>query len=98
MIILKVSGDEVEKIAVLSKLYIGEDEKDEFAKNLEAVLMHAEKLNELDTKDVAPTAHILPVKNVFRQDEIIKSMDADILTANAPERDGGCFIVPKVLE
>jgi aspartyl-tRNA(Asn)/glutamyl-tRNA(Gln) amidotransferase subunit C len=95
---MRVTKEEVKKIAVLSRLYIDEDQLDHFARNLEAVLDHAEKLKELDTKDVPPTAHILPIHNVLRADEIQPSMPRELLTKNAPEKDGGCFIVPRVVE
>jgi aspartyl-tRNA(Asn)/glutamyl-tRNA(Gln) amidotransferase subunit C len=62
------------------------------------MLMSAQKLGELDTENVAPTAHIQGVQNVLRADDVQPSMDNDLLTANAPEKDNGCFIVPKVVE
>lgn len=95
---MRVSKEEVKKIAVLSRLYIEEEKLEVFAQNLEAVLEHAEKLKELDTNDIAPTAHILPIHNVLRADEVLPSMDREMLTRNAPEKDGGCFIVPRVVE
>jgi len=93
-----VSKEEVKKVAALSRLYIAENEMDAFAADLGAVVEHAQKLNELDTSDVQPTAHILPVKNVFREDKIKPSMDRELITENAPEKDGGCYIVPRVVE
>ena len=95
---MRVSHEDVKKIAVLSRLYMQGDDAERFAQNLAAVLEHAEKLNELDTSEVVPTAHILPVKNVLREDTVQPSMDREILTQNAPERDGGCYIVPRVVE
>jgi aspartyl-tRNA(Asn)/glutamyl-tRNA(Gln) amidotransferase subunit C len=93
-----VPVSEVEKIAALSRLSFSEEEKKEYQHHLEAILMAAQKLDELDTNSVAPTAHIQGVSNVLREDEVHKSMDNDLLTANAPEKDGGCFIVPRVVE
>jgi len=95
---MRVTNEDVKKIAQLSRLYIEDDMMGQFAYNLEAVLEHAEKLKELDTQNVAPTAHILPVHNVLREDKVLPSMDREELTKNAPERDGGCFIVPRVVE
>jgi len=94
---MRVSEAEVERIANLSRLKMGDDKKGMQA-DLENILAHFDKLNELDTADVPPTAHILPVKNVFRKDEIKPSMDRDELTANAPQREDGCYIVPRVVE
>jgi aspartyl-tRNA(Asn)/glutamyl-tRNA(Gln) amidotransferase subunit C len=93
-----VPVSEVEKIAALSRLSFGEEEKIEYQRHLEDILMAAQKLEELDTNGVAPTAHIQGVSNVLREDVVQDSMDNDLLTANAPEKSGGCFIVPRVVE
>jgi aspartyl-tRNA(Asn)/glutamyl-tRNA(Gln) amidotransferase subunit C len=65
---------------------------------LSAILAYVEQLNEVDTQDVPPTAHALPVKNVFREDVPGKCLTPDEALANAPARDGNFFAVPKVLE
>jgi aspartyl-tRNA(Asn)/glutamyl-tRNA(Gln) amidotransferase subunit C len=93
-----VTKEDVKKVAALSRLYIAESEMDAFRADLGAVVEHAEKLNELDTSDVQPTAHILPVKNVLREDIVRPSMDREAVTGNAPEKEGGCYIVPRVVE
>ncbi len=95
---MKVPISEVEKIAVLSRLSFSEQEKKEYQHHLEDVLMTAQKLSKLDTSDVQPTAHIQGLQNVLRQDVTKESMDNELLTSNAPERQNGCFIVPKVVE
>ncbi len=95
---MKITREEVRRIAVLSRLKLSEDEEDKFAKNLEDILAHAKKIDDLDTKDVSPTAHVLNVKNVLREDLEEKGLDIDEVLLNAPESDYGCFIVPKVLE
>ncbi len=95
---MKVPISEVEKIATLSRLSLSDDEKIQYQHHLEDVLMSAQKLSELDTSDVAPTAHIQGLENVQRKDIIKDSMDNEQLTANAPEKENGCFIVPKVIE
>jgi aspartyl-tRNA(Asn)/glutamyl-tRNA(Gln) amidotransferase subunit C len=95
---MQVPISEVEKIAVLSRLSFSDEEKKQYQHHLEAILMSAQRLEELDTTDVAPTAHIQGVENVLRHDVVETSMDNDRLTANAPEQENGCFIVPKVVE
>lgn len=89
---------EVEKIATLSRLSFSEDEKKEYQRHLEAILITAKKLEELDTSGVLPTAHIQGISNVLREDAAGESMNNEALTANAPERENGCFIVPRVVE
>lgn len=93
-----VPVSEVEKIAALSRLSFSEQEKAEYQRHLEDILMAAQKLGELDTSNVAPTAHIQGVANVLREDVVRASMDNALLTANAPEKENGCFIVPRVVE
>ena len=95
---MQVSISEVEKIAMLSRLSFSDEEKQKFQHDLEAILMAAQRLNELDTSGVEPTAHIQGVENVLRADTVQPSMDNDKLTAGAPERENGCFIVPRVVE
>jgi aspartyl-tRNA(Asn)/glutamyl-tRNA(Gln) amidotransferase subunit C len=94
---MRVSEEEVERIAHLSRLKLSDD-KAAMQANLENILAHFDKLNELDTTNVQPTAHILPVQNVLREDVVIPSMDREKLTANAPQREDGCYVVPKVVE
>jgi aspartyl-tRNA(Asn)/glutamyl-tRNA(Gln) amidotransferase subunit C len=95
---MRVPISEVEKIATLSRLSFSEQEKEKFQHDLEAILMAAQSLSELDTSDVQPTAHIQGIENVLRADIIHPSMDNDKLTENAPQRENGCFIVPRVVE
>lgn len=95
---MQVPISEVEKIAALSRLSFSDEEKKQYQHHLEDVLDVAKRLDELDTDGVKPTAHIQGVENVLREDVVRESMDNELLTANAPERDNGCFIVPKVVE
>lgn len=94
----KVSIEEVEKMAALSMFYVTDKEKEALKDNLETILNHAAKLDELDTEGVEPTTYILEQKNVFRNDEpSLKQADKELLK-NAPMEKDGCFIVPKVME
>jgi aspartyl-tRNA(Asn)/glutamyl-tRNA(Gln) amidotransferase subunit C len=83
---------------MLSRLSFSDEEKQKFQQDLEAILRAAQRLNELDTSGVEPTAHIQGIENVLRADIVQPSMDNDKLTAGAPERENGCFIVPRVVE
>jgi aspartyl-tRNA(Asn)/glutamyl-tRNA(Gln) amidotransferase subunit C len=95
---MRVPISEVEKIATLSRLSFSDQEKGNFQHDLEAILMAAQRLSELNTDDVQPTAHIQGIENVLRADIVRPSMDNDKLTAGAPESENGCFIVPRVVE
>lgn len=89
---------EVEHVAGLAKLCLDEDEKKEYAKKLSEIVDYMEILNEVDVEDVEPTYHILPLKNVFREDEIKPSMEREKVLMNAGDTEDGCFKVPRMIE
>ncbi|MBA1336671.1 MAG: Aspartyl/glutamyl-tRNA(Asn/Gln) amidotransferase subunit C [Firmicutes bacterium] len=93
-----ITRKDVEYVAELARLEFSEEDKENFTKTLNDILKYAEKLNEVDTEEVPPTAHILSVKNVFREDRVRPSMDRDKILQNAPDSDKGCFRVPRVIE
>lgn len=94
----KIDEAQVRHISHLSRLNPTEDEVRLFSEQLSAILEYVEQLNEVDTTDVPPTAHALPVKNVFRADEPRPGLTPDQALANAPHREGNFFAVPKVLD
>ncbi len=95
---MRVTLEEVERIASLSMLSLDEEKKKMIQQNLDAILGHAQKLNELDTKDVLPTSYILQQRNVTREDVPGKAWDREELLKNAPEKEDGFFTVPKVVD
>jgi aspartyl-tRNA(Asn)/glutamyl-tRNA(Gln) amidotransferase subunit C len=95
---MKLSLPQVEHVAQLAQLALSEAEKELFREQLSSILEYAERLQELDTDAIPPTATVLPLENVMREDRIQPSLlQADVL-ANAPAVEGGCFQVPVVLE
>jgi aspartyl-tRNA(Asn)/glutamyl-tRNA(Gln) amidotransferase subunit C len=94
----KIDQAQVRKVAKLSRLELTEAELKEFTGQLSAILGYMEKMNQLNTDDVEPMAHCLPISNVFRQDEIRVSLGTEKTLANAPQRDGEFFKVPKILD
>jgi aspartyl-tRNA(Asn)/glutamyl-tRNA(Gln) amidotransferase subunit C len=94
----KIGQTEVRKVAKLSRLDLSEAEVGEFTGQLSAILEYVEKMNELDTADVEPLAHCLPISNVFREDSVKESLGTEKTLSNAPERDGTFFKVPKILD
>jgi len=94
----KLDKSQVRKVARLSRLELTEKEVDEFTGQLSAILDYVEKMNELDTENVAPLAHCLPISNVFRPDQARESLGAEKALENAPQRDGSFFKVPKILD
>jgi aspartyl-tRNA(Asn)/glutamyl-tRNA(Gln) amidotransferase subunit C len=94
----KIDADQVRKVAKLARLALTDAEVEEFTGQLGAILGYVEKMNELDTTGVEPLAHCLPISNVFRADEVRESLGTEKTLANAPDRDGSFFKVPKILE
>ena len=95
---MAIDEKQVRHIAHLSRLALADDEIASFGKDLGDVLAYVEKLNEVNTDGVEPTAHALPVANVFRNDEPAESLGVDRTLQNAPEKAESYFKVPKVLD
>jgi len=89
---------EVKKVAELARLSLSKEEAILFQKQLSAILDYAHKLQALDTTDVSPTSHTLPLKNVFREDQVIPFDCPEEIINNAPEAEDHMFKVPKILE
>ncbi len=88
----------VKKIATLSKVKVKDSEIDRFSTDLSKIINWVEKLNEVDTKDITPVANPSNIKIPFRKDEINDGKIEEKILKNAPEKKGGYFIVPKVVE
>ena len=94
----RIDQAEVKKVAKLARLDLTETELEEFTTQLSAILDYVAKMNELDTENVEPLAHCLPISNVFRQDVVKPSLGTEKALANAPETDNEFFKVPKILD
>ena len=88
----------VENVANLARLSLSDKEKESLAKEMNAIIDFANQLSELDTEDVPITAHVVPISNIFREDEVTNKPDRDELLANAPTKADGYFTVPRVVE
>ena len=88
----------IERTAELSSLEISEQEKVQYAGQLSEIISYVEKINKLDTSNVSPTDHIAELKNVFRADTVIPSIDPEAIRSIAPEFDRGMIVVPKILD
>lgn len=94
---MAISREEVEKVSLLARLRLSEEELDKMTTQLGAILQYIELLGEVDTAAVQPMAHALDVADVFRADEVRPSLDREEALANAPHRDDECYLVPAVL-
>jgi aspartyl-tRNA(Asn)/glutamyl-tRNA(Gln) amidotransferase subunit C len=95
---VKITRETIEHVANLARLNLSESEKEKLTSEMGSILTYVDKLNELDTKSIQPTSHVLPVKNVFREDKTEKSFEREKILSNAPSQEDGCFKVPKVVE
>ncbi len=95
---MPVTKEDVETVVALAKLQFSDEEKQKLIAQLNRILDYFAKLNELDTAHVPPTSHVLPLKNVFREDVITPSLSQEEALANAPDRWMDYFKVPKVIE
>ena len=94
----RITIEEVENVSNLARLVFDEEEKKKLAGQLGRILDYIEQLNELDTEDVEPTSHVIPMKNVVRPDVVRPSLTRDDALANAPNDVDGLFEVPKIVE
>ncbi len=95
---MALTQDEVRKIAQLARLELRDDELERQARHLNELLERFEMLQQLDLEDIEPTSHIMPMANVFRDDEMRPSLSRRDLLANSPDARDGCFVVPRILE
>jgi aspartyl-tRNA(Asn)/glutamyl-tRNA(Gln) amidotransferase subunit C len=94
----RITLAEVEHVARLARLDLAAEEKERMRSQLDAILGYVEQLRQVETAGVEPTAHVLPLANVMREDEVRPSQPAEAMLANAPEARDGQFRVPRILE
>lgn len=95
---MRLTTQEVEHIALLSRLELSDAERERAANELSQIIGYFESLSELNTDNIEPTMHALPVENVLRADEIRPGLSREAALQNAPESADGMFQVPRVVE
>lgn len=95
---MPLSPQEVEHIAKLARLQLTDEQKERYRGQLEAILDHVAKLQELETKDVPPTASVAVTQMPLREDEPRPGLSRDDLLKNAPKQDDDQFRIPPVFE
>ncbi|TQR17691.1 Asp-tRNA(Asn)/Glu-tRNA(Gln) amidotransferase subunit GatC [Psychrobacillus vulpis] len=93
-----ISKEEVKHVAHLARLAITEEDAEKFAEQLAAITNFADELNELDTTNVVPTSHVLPLVNVLREDKSIPGLDREKMMKNVQEQEDGQVKVPTIIE
>jgi len=95
---VKITVEEVEHVARLARLALDKDAIDTITGQMGSILDYVEKLNQLDTEGIEPTAHVVSVENAFRDDVVTASLETETVLANAPDTAPGYFRVPKIIE
>ncbi len=94
----RVSREEVERVAALARLSLDASEAQRAAVEMEALLDYVAVLANIDTEGVPPTSHVLSLATPLRDDAVTEALDPELAIANAPEREGTAFVVPRVID
>lgn len=92
-----LSIEEVIHIERLARLKLTDEEREMYRRQLNDVLNYAAKLDEIDTNNVPPMYHVLPVNNVLREDIPKENFTQEEALSNAPLQDNGFFVIPPIL-
>lgn len=96
--LMKITKDEVKKIASLSKLEFSDEELETFTNQIEDIMNMSHQLSKIDTTDVKPTINVTDAVNVMREDVAQKPMPREELMKNVPEHENGYIKVPAILD
>jgi aspartyl-tRNA(Asn)/glutamyl-tRNA(Gln) amidotransferase subunit C len=89
---------DVQKVAALAHLWLTDAEINRMTVELGAILEHIAVLSSVETAHIAPTAQVLDLYNVLREDVVVPSLPAEAVLANAPDREENSFRVRAILE
>ncbi|BCB95810.1 aspartyl/glutamyl-tRNA(Asn/Gln) amidotransferase subunit C [Dissulfurispira thermophila] len=95
---MKITTEDVKHIARLSRLYLSDDEIETFSGQLSSIIEYVEQLNSLDTDNIEPTSHVIPLNNVMRDDIPSVSLSVGDAIKNAPDSTEKFYRVPKIIE
>lgn len=95
---MKLDRETVEHIALLARLGLSDEEKDRLAEQLSSVLDHINVLQEVDTEDIPPTAQVIELQNILRDDEVEDSLPVEDVLRNAPRSEENFIKVNAVLD
>jgi aspartyl-tRNA(Asn)/glutamyl-tRNA(Gln) amidotransferase subunit C len=94
---MKITREEVQHVADLAHLEMGEADIERFAEQIGQILAYVDTLNQVDTAGVPGTSHAISLTNAFRDDVETVAMERDRVLSNAPQKEDGNFVVPKVV-
>ncbi len=93
----KITPDVVDHVTKLCRIHLTNEERKKFTEQLNQILTYMDKLNELNTENVEPTSHVVPLENVLRKDALSPSLGSEKALANAPDKHGEYFKVPRII-
>ena len=95
---MKLTREDVARVALLARLRLLPEELDQLTAELQNILQYMDKLRELDTSEIEPFTHALDTSNTFREDVVTNTPNPDAILANAPAKAKTFFKVPKIIE
>lgn len=95
---MTLTRDQVRHVARLARLGLEDGEEEYYAEQLSGILAHIDRLQELDTADIPPTAQVVEVDSTLREDEVRPCLTQEQALANAPASRDGFFVVPAIQE
>lgn len=95
---MSIDKQTLEDVANLARIELTPEELKRLSGQLKSILDFIDKLKELDTQNVTPTSHILPINNILREDVQKESLPPEKALENAPQKESNFFGVPKVIE
>jgi len=95
---MRLSREIVDHVAMLARLGLTEEERELMREQLSSILEHVSRIQELDTEAIPPTAQVITLQSVWREDDVRPSLPVEAVLANAPESEDGFFRVHAVLE
>ncbi len=95
---MKITKEDVIRVAHLARLDIEKTAITNYVEQIGRVLEYVDMLKQVNTDAVVPTSHAIDIINVFRDDDLVESLDSKSALANAPEKENGNFLVPRVIK
>ncbi len=91
-----ISKDTVKHIAKLARLKLSAQEEDIYTEQLAKILEHVAELQSIDTTGIEPAAHVLPINNIMREDNVRLPQNQAMIIKGAPAVENNFFRVPKI--
>lgn len=95
---MKITSEDVKYIARLSRLSLSDKEIAIFSGQLSSIIEYVEQMNRLDTSNIEPTSHVIPLNNIMRDDIPAASLPVEDALKNAPDSTEKFYRVPKIIE